>query len=111
MQTASGAGASAGQAARGAAADSAFELPVVLPEYPTTAHDAYLCTAIQLPDQPLKLVGITPNSDQRIVHHMLLFGEVPTVLLPQPVAAPGLLHHRYVKHLREHVSFGSHQRS
>lgn len=52
-----------------------FELPVVFPEHPTDEEDAYLCTAVKLPDRPLKLVGIEPTSDQRIVHHMLLFGE------------------------------------
>lgn len=52
-----------------------FELPVRFPEHPTDEEDAYLCTAIKLPDQPLKLVGIKATSDQRIVHHMLLFGE------------------------------------
>lgn len=57
------------------AAGETFELPVVFPEHPTDEEDAYLCTAIKLPDQPLKLVGIEPTSDQRIVHHMLLFGE------------------------------------
>ncbi|KAI7845909.1 hypothetical protein COHA_000641, partial [Chlorella ohadii] len=55
-----------------------FELPVRFPEHPTDEEDAYLCTAIKLPDQPLKLVGIEATSDQRIVHHMLLFGcQVP----------------------------------
>ncbi|KAL4858006.1 Peptidyl-glycine alpha-amidating monooxygenase A [Chlorella vulgaris] len=51
-----------------------LELPVVLPEHPTDDKDAYLCTSVQLPDRPLKLVGIASTSDQRIVHHMLLFG-------------------------------------
>lgn len=51
-----------------------LELPVVLPEHPTDEKDAYLCTSVQLPDRPLKLVGIASTSDQRIVHHMLLFG-------------------------------------
>ncbi|EFN58531.1 hypothetical protein CHLNCDRAFT_34137 [Chlorella variabilis] len=58
----------------GAEPSGAFELPVVLPEYPTNEEDAYLCTSVPLPDRPLKLVGISSNSDQRIVHHMLLFG-------------------------------------
>ena len=48
---------------------------MVFPEHPTDEEDAYLCTTIKLPDRPLKLVGIEPTSDQRIVHHMLLFGE------------------------------------
>jgi hypothetical protein len=38
-------------------------------------EDAYLCTAVPLPDEPLKLVGIEPLAKQEIVHHMLLFGE------------------------------------
>ena len=38
-------------------------------------EDAYLCTAVPLPDEPLKLVGIEPLAKQEIAHHMLLFGE------------------------------------
>lgn len=56
------------------ASGAALELPVVFPEHPTDKQDAYLCTSIALPDRPLKLVGVEPTSDQRIVHHMLLFG-------------------------------------
>jgi hypothetical protein len=41
-------------------------------------EDAYLCTAVPLPDEPLKLVGIEPLAKQEIAHHMLLFGEQPT---------------------------------
>lgn len=44
-------------------------------------EDAYLCTAVPLPDEPLKLVGIEPLAKQEIAHHMLLFGEA------QPPAA------------------------
>ncbi|KAL4457726.1 hypothetical protein ABPG75_012591 [Micractinium tetrahymenae] len=58
----------------GAPAGSDLNLPVVFPEHEVTGDDAYLCTAVQIPDKPLKLVGIEPTSDQRIVHHMLLFG-------------------------------------
>lgn len=67
----------------GAEPSGAFELPVVLPEYPTNEEDAYLCTSVPLPDRPLKLVGISSNSDQRIVHHMLLFGKPPGLGIQQ----------------------------
>lgn len=52
-----------------------LDLRVMLPPHATDEEDAYLCTAVKLPDRPLKLVGVEPTSDQRIVHHMLLFGE------------------------------------
>ena len=51
-----------------------LQIPVVFPEHPTTEPDAYLCTAVPLPDRPLKLVGVEPTSDEEFVHHMLLFG-------------------------------------
>ena len=56
------------------AAIETLELPVVFPEYEVTENDAYLCTSVPLPDRPLKLVGVESTSDQRIVHHMLLYG-------------------------------------
>lgn len=62
-------------AGSGDGGNDAIHLPVVLPEHPTSEPDAYLCTSVPLPDRPLKLVGIASNSDQRVVHHMLLFGE------------------------------------
>jgi hypothetical protein len=56
------------------AVSDTLELPVVFPEYEVTENDAYLCTSVPLPDRPLKLVGVESTSDQRIVHHMLLYG-------------------------------------
>lgn len=44
-------------------------------EYKVSHEDAYLCTAVQLPDEPMKLIGIEPLAKQEIAHHMLLFGE------------------------------------
>lgn len=66
-------GAEAAKASAGAPSDT-LELPVVFPEYEVTENDAYLCTSVPLPDRPLKLVGVESTSDQRIVHHMLLYG-------------------------------------
>lgn len=66
--------------ARAAAAEAsspdhdAVSIPVVFPEHSIDEPDAYLCTAVTLPDRPLKLVGVQPTSDEKIVHHMLLFG-------------------------------------
>ena len=69
-------------------AQGVFEQQVVFPEYPTDEQDAYLCSAIALPDKPLKLVGIESTSDQRIVHHMLLFGAPPKCCGVPAAAAP-----------------------
>ena len=67
-------------------AQGVFEQQVVFPEYPTDEQDAYLCSAVALPDKPLKLVGIESTSDQRIVHHMLLFGAPPSAWVPKAAA-------------------------
>jgi len=45
-----------------------------MPDYKVDYVDAYLCTAVPLPDEPLKVVGIEPLAKQEIAHHMLLFG-------------------------------------
>lgn len=47
-----------------------------MPEFQVLKEDAYLCTAITLPDEPLKLVGVEPLAKQEIAHHLLLFGKV-----------------------------------
>ena len=46
-----------------------------MPAYEVHQEDSYLCTAVPLPDAPLKVVGIEPLAKQEIAHHMLLFGE------------------------------------
>ncbi len=38
-------------------------------------EDAYICTTLPLPEQPMKLVGVEPLAEQKVVHHILLFGE------------------------------------
>jgi hypothetical protein len=48
-----------------------------MPDFPVEHEEAYLCTAVPLPEIPLKLVGIEPLSTQEVVHHMLLFGASP----------------------------------
>lgn len=68
-------------------AGSDLTLPVVFPAHEVTEDDAYLCTAVDIPDKPLKLVGIESTSDQRIVHHMLLFGERRVWACAQPSAS------------------------
>lgn len=40
-------------------------------------QDAYICTTLPLPDKPHKLVGVEPLGEQKVVHHILLFGEYP----------------------------------
>ena len=46
----------------------------LMPDYATSVNDAYLCTAVALPDEPLKLIEIRPQASQAVAHHMLLFG-------------------------------------
>ena len=50
-------------------------LDAIMPPYETAQEDEYLCTAVQLPDEPMKLVSIESLSEQGTVHHMLLFGK------------------------------------
>ena len=50
----------------------AFDL--IVPEYKITEQDAYVCTTMQLPEKPHKLVGVEPLAEQKVVHHILLFG-------------------------------------
>ena len=56
---------------------SAVHIEALMPEHHTDHEEAYLCTSVTLPDQPLQLVGVEPLSKQEVVHHMLLFGAVP----------------------------------
>ena len=51
-------------------------LEIRMPPYEVKEEDTYLCTAIELPDTPMKLIAVEPKSDQNIAHHMLLFGNV-----------------------------------
>lgn len=55
-------------------------------------EDAYICITKPLPDKPLKLVGVEPIAEEKVVHHILLFGELLSVavclqLLPHSFAA------------------------
>lgn len=45
-------------------------------------EDAYICITQPLPDKPLKLVGVEPMAEQKVVHHILLFGECHSQQLP-----------------------------
>lgn len=49
-------------------------LDALMPPFETTQEDEYLCTAIDLPEKPMQLIGVEPLSEQGTVHHMLLFG-------------------------------------
>jgi hypothetical protein len=55
--------------------NSTFTVDAILPPFEAKAADAYLCTAVKLPNRALKLIGVESLSDQETVHHMLLFGE------------------------------------
>jgi hypothetical protein len=54
------------------ATSRSFEL--IVPEYKVVEEDAYVCTTMQLPERPHKLVGVEPLAEQKVVHHILLFG-------------------------------------
>lgn len=49
-------------------------LDALMPPFETTQEDEYLCTAVELPEKPMQLIGVEPLSEQGTVHHMLLFG-------------------------------------
>jgi hypothetical protein len=55
---------------------SGIDVDIVVPEYQVKGQDAYVCTTIELPDKPMKLVGVEPIAQQEVVHHILLFGEL-----------------------------------
>lgn len=50
-----------------------FEITVP-EEVKPKGQDAYICTTLQLPNKPYKLVGVEPLGEQKVVHHILLFG-------------------------------------
>lgn len=58
-----------------------MHIEALMPEHHTDHEEAYLCTSVLLPDEPLKLVGVEPLSKQEVVHHMLMFGEATSILL------------------------------
>lgn len=64
---------------------SGMDVDIVVPEYQVKGQDAYVCTTIELPEKPMKLVGVEPIAKQEVVHHILLFGEL--LLLSQ--GSPG----------------------
>ncbi|KAF8067346.1 pam-b [Scenedesmus sp. PABB004] len=71
----------AAAAARGASLE--FEITVP-PDVVVKGQDSYICTTLQLPDKPYKVVGVEPLAEQAVVHHILLFGcDVPHVR-PKP---------------------------
>ena len=53
---------------------NAISVDAIMPPHPTDREDEYLCTAVELPDRPMKLIGVEPLADMATVHHMLLFG-------------------------------------
>ena len=65
----------AASSSHGGSEASTVHIEALMPEYKTEHEEAYLCTSVLLPDDPLKLIGVEPLSKQEVVHHMLLFGE------------------------------------
>eukprot|EP00210_Caulerpa_lentillifera_P005706 g5457.t1 len=57
------------------------ELSIAMPPMEVHYNDAYLCTSVQLPTKSLKLTSVEPRADQKVVHHMLLFGSSVFFLL------------------------------
>lgn len=55
----------------------ALYVEAIMPPHKTEQEDEYLCTSVNLPDKPMKLLSVEPLSEQSVVHHMLLFG-MPT---------------------------------
>lgn len=67
-----------------AAPAAATSLEIRVPEtVKVEGEDAYICITKPLPDKSLKLVGIEPIAEQKVVHHILLYGEC-ICLLPPP---------------------------
>ena len=58
-----------------ATAAQALQVDLKVPEFPAKGEEAYLCTTVELPAGPHKLVAIEPLADEKTVHHMLLFGK------------------------------------
>jgi len=57
-------------------AASTTEVEIVVPDTAVVkGQDAYICTTVELPQKPYKLVGVQPLAKQEVVHHILLFGE------------------------------------
>jgi len=52
------------------------EMLISMPPLEVHSNDAYLCTPTKLPSKPTKLTSIEPRADQKVVHHMLLFGNL-----------------------------------
>jgi hypothetical protein len=57
-------------------AADALRFNITMPKDAPTNNeeDAYVCTTLPLPAQPMKLVGVEPLAKQEVVHHILLFG-------------------------------------
>lgn len=51
-----------------------IEMDALMPPYATKSKDEYLCTSVQLPERPMKLVGVQSLAEATVVHHILLFG-------------------------------------
>ncbi len=62
---------------QGGEQDANVTIEALMPPFPTDKEDAYLCTSLPLPNNPLKLTAVEALARQEIVHHILLFGELP----------------------------------
>jgi hypothetical protein len=69
----------------GPAAAAPSTIDITVPESAKVeGEDSYVCITKPLPDKPLKLVGVEPMAEQKVVHHILLFGK----RLAQAAAVP-----------------------
>ncbi len=57
-----------------------IEVNVTVPPYELQQEDAYLCVAKLLPPNPHKLIGVIPRAEQKVTHHILIYGELGGVL-------------------------------
>lgn len=71
-------------AASGARAEEEMFIDIRVPaSYVLPRADSYACTTVQLPkDKSLKLVGVKPQADMAVVHHILLFGCLTPYVMP-----------------------------
>lgn len=56
------------------AAAHVLTLNATVPPFTPDGEDAYICTVLELPEKPHRLIGVLPQAKQEIVHHILLYG-------------------------------------
>lgn len=62
---------------------------MTVPPYELQQEDSYLCVAKLLPPNPHKLIGVIPRAEQKVTHHILIYGERGVGPVPHLLPAPG----------------------